>query len=225
MFDLNREIAQWRSAISRTGSFLPDELDELESHLLDACESLVRNGVVQQDAFIEAIKQMGDPMEIGSEFDKVRAVSSKRLWRAFRVAPVVAPVVFAVFVFVAGLLFTDPKDPGTPIGVIAIPVLSLTLGVVASYLVAGVFGMPIVFFLRNRGWLNGRGIHATAFLLAIVFCTLLEVTIYYVTTPPRPDLIEFLRPTLYIACTIIPCIMLSATMFWWMVRDNKPQSC
>ena len=132
---------------------------------------------------------------------------------------------FAVFVFIAGFLLTDPKDPGTPIGVITIPILSLTLGVVASYLVAGVLGMPIVFFLRNRGWLNGRAIHAAAFLWAIVFCALLEVAIYYVTTPPRPDLIAFLRPTLYIACIIIPCIMLSATMFWWMVRDNMPQAC
>ena len=149
----------------------------------------------------------------------------KTLWWAYAIAPAVAPTLFAVMAFVGGMieLKLNPDDTGTPIGVILVPIMSLTIGVVASYAVAGAIGMPIAFLLRKRRILNGYTIHGAAFLWVIVFSTLLTASNYIWTTPPRPAPAEFLLPSLYLFLMIAPCILLSATTFWWIVSRDKRQ--
>lgn len=222
MSDVNRDIARWRMALSQEGRFLPDELDELESHLRESLDSLVRRGLPEDQALTKAITTTGDPLTIDNEFSKVRSVSAKTLWRAYGVAPLVAPAAFAAIVFVTGLLFTDPKDPGTPIGVILIPILSLTLGVAVSYLLAIACWMPVMFFLRKRGWLDAFRVHAAALLLSIVECLLIEGAFYGKSTPRPADLRKCLWPsTLVLAGMVIPSVMLSASTFWWLLARGE----
>lgn len=144
-----------------------------------------------------------------------------KLWRAFRVAPAVAPVVFAVLVFSLGSLLRPANDAefGTPAGIIAVPILALTLGVPASYGIAGLVGMPIVFALRRRHWLNGWSIHLAALAWGIFLCLLLWLGAYACTAPPRPPLSSQLPGALVSGALLIPCILLSATTFWWMTRS------
>ena len=94
--------------------------------------------------------------------------STRRLWIAYGIAPLVAPLVSAVTVFVVGMVYlaNHPEDTGTPIGVIAFPVVLLVVGVPASYVVAGLIGMPIAFALRKRNRLNGCTVHGAALLWA-----------------------------------------------------------
>ncbi|MFT5301276.1 MAG: hypothetical protein ACI87E_002924 [Mariniblastus sp.] len=148
---------------------------------------------------------------------------AKVFWWAYAFAPTVAPVLFAVVVFVAGsaYLALNPENTGTPIGVVAIPLISLTVGVICSYFVAGVIGMPIAFLLRRRNSLNGYTIHGAALVWSMVLAVLLGIGTYANTTPPRPAAGEFLLPLPVLFVMLAPGILLSATTFWWMVCRDK----
>lgn len=155
---------------------------------------------------------------------RILSPDAKTLWWAYAIAPAVAPILFAVTVFVVGMtwLTLNPDFIGTPIGVVVIPIISLTVGVVASYFVAGVIGMPIAFFLRKREILNGYTIHGAALLWTFFFVGLLSAAMYATTTPQtRPPLTDFLSSTLILVFLIAPGILLSATTFWWIVSRDK----
>lgn len=223
MFELNRELGIWRQGFASKAGMQCDDLEELESHLVDHFEALLNSGLSEQAAFLKATQQIGEPIMLAREFEKSRANCSARLWRGFWVAPVVAPLMLALDMLVAGLLFTNSTDPGTPIGVFAMPLAALTLGVGASYLIAITCWMPGVFFLKNRGWLNGGSIHLMGCMLALAIIALLEVAGYYVTTPRPESLLEFFGASLYLTGFILPNVMLSSLVFWLMIRERAQQ--
>ncbi|MCU0879796.1 MAG: hypothetical protein MUF06_18635 [Pirellulaceae bacterium] len=146
---------------------------------------------------------------------------SKSLWFAYLIAPSVAPLVFAIAVFVSGLTWLQPPEnsTGTPIGIILVPVLSLTVGMVASYLVAGLIGMPIAFHLRNRNSLNFYTIHGAAFGWSVVLGCMVGVMVF-VFGSPRPPISAAILSALAVIGVLSPFILLSATTFWWMVKRN-----
>ncbi|MFY7700613.1 MAG: hypothetical protein ACOVQH_10120 [Burkholderiaceae bacterium] len=220
MFDLNSELERWRRNFSKDSRLDPDEMAELESHLIELFDSSVKSGIPESAAFFKAIQDIGDPQTLTTEYEKTRPTSSRRLWRAFWIAPLVAPVMLAIDVFVVGSLFSDPVDAGTPIGIIAIPLMALTLGTLLSYVIAGTLWMPLAFFLQKRGWLNGMSIHSMGFGFAIALYALFEVAIYFITTPRPNDIIEFMSSSIYIAGFVIPNIMLSVVAFWWLIREK-----
>jgi membrane protein implicated in regulation of membrane protease activity len=78
----------------------------------------------------------------------------------------------AIEIFVLGMALSDPADPGTPIGIILLPILLLTLGGFIAYGIAAICWMPLIFFWRKRGWLNGGRLHLLAFLLALAVVAL-----------------------------------------------------
>lgn len=219
MFELSRSIDEWRRGFANEGGLDREELDELQTHLIEAYESQVRNGVTGEEAFRSAAQQIGDPKSVSREYAKVPLVTSQKLWRAFLVAPIVAPVLLAVDTFVAALLWSLAVEPLTAMGFLGLPLLVLTLGLPVSYFVARMFFMPLVFCLRERGWLHGGTIHGVAFLLAVGVFLLLETAVYFVTAG-RSDFPELLRMSLIVAGFVIPNIMLSALAFWWMIREG-----
>jgi hypothetical protein len=221
MFNLTRELRRWRRSLSRHGVLGRDELDELESHLRDSFEAIERDGTPPVEAFAMARSRIGDPRILANEYEKSQNPSTRRLWRAFWVAPAVAPILMAIEIFVLGMAFSDPADPGTPIGIILLPILLLTLGGFIAYGIAAICWMPLIFFWRKRGWLNGGRLHLLAFLLALAVVALLEATIYAITTPRPTDFFELLSSSLIIAGFVIPNVMLSAVVFWMIVRPSS----
>mgnify|MGYP006276888177 CR=1 FL=1 len=219
MFDLNRELRRWRRSVSRHGALGRDELDELESHLLEAFEALTRAGASPAEAFSSAESGIGDPKILSGEYEKSRRPSTRRMWRAFWVAPAVAPILMAIEIFIVGMVFSDPKDPGTPIGIILLPLMLLSLGMVFSYAIAALVWMPIVFHLRELHRLSAGTIHAAASLLAVACFALLEAAAYAVTTPKPTDLLGFVASSLPIAAILLPNILVSAAVFWMMIRE------
>lgn len=76
-FDLHRAIADWRRALAHTGDLLPDDLDELESHLRDEIESLEGEGeLTNRAAFALACRRLGTAAELGREYRKVKPWAS-----------------------------------------------------------------------------------------------------------------------------------------------------
>jgi hypothetical protein len=78
MFDLEESIAEWRQQMLGAGIKTPVPLEELEIHLRDAIERLVKSGINAQRAFGEAIRQIGPPNILKSEFQKANAPNVKR---------------------------------------------------------------------------------------------------------------------------------------------------
>ena len=94
---------------------------------------------------------------------------------------------------------------------IMLPILALTIGVVSCYLVAGVIGMPIAFYLRRANALNGYSIHGEALCWAMLFSA-----IRVVVGRRKPERIA--ARTCYFGAGVVPPILLSATVFWLLVR-------
>ena len=70
MFDLEKEILNWRRRMQAGGIKSPVPLDELESHLRDDVERSIKNGMSAQQAFKAAAGRIGQAGTLRSEFQK-----------------------------------------------------------------------------------------------------------------------------------------------------------
>jgi hypothetical protein len=141
----------------------------------------------------------------------------KSLWRAYAFAPAVAPVSFVLLLFLIGAIATAFNIEVNPTSFLVLPVVALTAGMVICYLVAGCIGMPIAFYLRKRNSLNGYTIHGAAFCWSIF-------TAVVVATPMSfsqgAKWYHIPLAILVLVCVIAPPVLLSATVFWLLVRRN-----
>lgn len=141
-----------------------------------------------------------------------RLPSNGVLWRAYLFAPAVAPLAFVALVFLAVFVSLCFGIEVNEASILILPVLALTIGVVSCYLVAGVLGMPIAFYLRRHNSLNGYSIHFAAFCWAVLFtlfCVFLFVGFNWNDLP---------LALCYIGLGVIPPVVLSGTAFWLLVR-------
>jgi hypothetical protein len=101
MSDLEARIAAWRLELGSGASALrDDELDELESHLREAVDELVRAGHDPAIAFGLASQRLGRPGELQAEFDKtnvLRAFRYRLFWIAVGFAMVAVRVPWTAF--------------------------------------------------------------------------------------------------------------------------------
>jgi hypothetical protein len=72
MFNLEQSIANWRRQMLAAEIKSPVPLEELEGHLREETERLVRSGIHQQQAFEEAVLKIGPARELKTEFKKSR---------------------------------------------------------------------------------------------------------------------------------------------------------
>lgn len=143
-----------------------------------------------------------------------RAPSNAVLWRAYLFAPGVAPIAFVLMMVIILFIADIFKIDVNPASFLILPVLALTVGVIVCYVVAGAIGMPIAFFLRNRGQLNGYTIHGAAFGWAIVFCG--AISLLSIREAPQQAQLVFG----YLMCGVAPPVLLSGTVFWLLVRKH-----
>ncbi len=115
------------------------------------------------------------PVEPESDPLSKAALEKKRLWRAFWFASPVFPIIAAPLVFFGGLLFHDPSSTGTPVGIVVIPMLLLSFGVVLSYVAVLIIGMPVAFSLHRSGTLNGRTLFLAALGISVFLALLLLI--------------------------------------------------
>ena len=77
MFNLEQAIAAWRQKVSDSGlKALP--LQELESHLRDEFEALVKTGIKERQAFDTATQRIGQAERLKREFDKIESKTGNR---------------------------------------------------------------------------------------------------------------------------------------------------
>jgi hypothetical protein len=82
MFNLDREIKNWRRQLIAAGIKTPVPLDELESHLREDVEQQVRAGIVLEKALALAVERIGSAAILKAEFERVEnpARLKRRKW-------------------------------------------------------------------------------------------------------------------------------------------------
>ena len=81
---LEDQIAQWRSYLSRRQAIHSVDVAELEDHLREQVAALVDAGLATDEAFLVAVKRMGDLDGLSREFAREH---SERLWKQLVVSP------------------------------------------------------------------------------------------------------------------------------------------
>ena len=159
------QIAEWRAYVAKAPAVDGRDLDELETHLRDQISELGAAGLAEDEAFLVAVKRMGDLDTLSREFAREH---SGRLWKqlvlggdressratgswleAFAFA-VAAAIAMRLALFAAGFPEDEPIWLGRNLGLLVLPFL------------AGYFG-------RRRG-LDARGwlLTAAPFVLAAI---------------------------------------------------------
>lgn len=82
--DLARSLSQWRDLMLSRPAMTPEDVDELEDHLLAEVADLRSRGLHPDEAFLIAVKRMGAQDQISREYADVH---SQRLWRQLVLTP------------------------------------------------------------------------------------------------------------------------------------------
>lgn len=129
---LEDRIGEWRSYLSRRRAIESVDVAELEDHLREQVTTLVGAGLSSDEAFLIAVKRMGDLDDLSREFAREH---SERLWKQ--------------------LVVEAPESPETRKGVRTDAIVAFGLAVVAALLVKApaLFGLQIdkdfAFYARN----------------------------------------------------------------------------
>lgn len=84
---LEEGVAEWRSYLRRQPAIHAVDVDELEDHLRSQASALEAVGLAEDEAFLIAVKRIGDLDALSREFAREH---SERLWKRLVVAPGVA---------------------------------------------------------------------------------------------------------------------------------------
>lgn len=81
---LEEQIAQWRAFVSRRQALHGPDVEELEGHLRDELVALTETGLAGDEAFLVAVKRMGNLDALSREFARAH---SERLWKQLVMSP------------------------------------------------------------------------------------------------------------------------------------------
>jgi hypothetical protein len=101
MFDLEKSIADRRKQMLAAGIKTPVPLEELEIHLREEIERLMKSGLNEQEAFEIAVQQIGKASLLEAEFEKdnhTKHMTRKFIFTALWMAGF-ATVTFIVWIF------------------------------------------------------------------------------------------------------------------------------
>jgi hypothetical protein len=127
MHDLEKLIAEWRQSAAKNVN--AETLDELETHLRETTERLVRSGMNLPDAFQRALAELGNLPRIASEFRKL----DEPLWLPVKlVIGVTALLALLVAIFVIPRL-----ESGRSSQLLAVHIFTVTLGYTLTLLIGG----------------------------------------------------------------------------------------
>jgi len=161
---LEEQIAQWRVYVRRRQALHGPDVEELEGHLRDQLVALTEAGLAGDEAFLVAVKRMGNLDALSREFARAH---SERLWKQLVMAP-------------------DAADaPANTAPAEMLVVLSLAIAAALAVKVPALFGLRIdtgeePFYFRNASlfvlplltiyfvWKRGSGV-ASGLWLALPF--------------------------------------------------------
>ena len=100
-FNLDKSITIWKSQLSKNSNFTGDNINELESHLLDEIQGLNEIGLNNEESFLVASKRIGTVEQLTIEFSKV----NRKVYFRSRILPFLKGILaFIAFMTVTELL-------------------------------------------------------------------------------------------------------------------------
>jgi cytochrome c assembly protein len=164
MFDLESQITSWRESFNRQ-KVDEQTLAELESHLRDAYRKLHRGDVAPEQAWQQAVAELGEPTVIADEFRK----SAKQFWWWPQTFAVCLVALSASAVMVQGLL----RGKFTMDWILMIHVQAVTTGYVAMFAVGALaFCAMVQQMIHQWDARRDAALHSFGFKLSAlaVFC-------------------------------------------------------
>ena len=131
MHDLEKLIAEWRESAAKNVN--TETLDELETHLRETSERLVRSGMNLPDAFRRALADLGNMPRIASEFRKLE----EPLWLPVKLAIGATALTALLALGVAIFIIERRSDSGWSNLLLAAHVFTVTLGYTLALLIGG----------------------------------------------------------------------------------------
>src|SRR5919202_5179853 len=129
---LEEQIDQWRSYLRRRRAIHAVDVAELEDHLREQVAGLVEAGLAPDEAFLVAVKRMGDLDALSREFAREH---SERLWKQLVVVP------------------ADSEEPRARARTDAIVAFGLAVAAAVAIKVPALFGLQLDqdagFYARN----------------------------------------------------------------------------
>ena len=127
MFNLEQAITEWRRQMTAGGIKSPAVLDELESHVREEMERLVRSGSDAEKAFEAAVRKIGPASALKNEFKKTAAAA---VGEKLMIAAAVLVLAFGVFLSTLTVLLCYLTAAERLMGFI---VIGLTFGIVCGW--------------------------------------------------------------------------------------------
>jgi len=78
MFNLESNVRSWSDYLRGCGKLKKSDIIELEDHLQDEIEDLIKAGLSSEEAFLISVKRLGNINAISQEFSKV---NTENLWK------------------------------------------------------------------------------------------------------------------------------------------------
>ncbi len=117
---IEEQIAQWRSYLRRRQVLHGPDVEELEGHLRDQLAALTEAGLAEDEAFLVAVKRMGNVDALSREFARAH---SERLWKQLVIA-------------------SDGAEDSPPARAETLVVLILAVAAAIAIKVPALFGVP-----------------------------------------------------------------------------------
>ena len=131
---LERRITEWRGYLNRRQAVRAVDVDELEDHLRDQVAALMATGLTADEAFLVAVKRMGEIDALSRDFAQEY---SERLWKQLVTSG------------------AAPAESGSSAGVEPVVVVSLAIAAALAVKVPSLFGLGLEseaaqrFYARN----------------------------------------------------------------------------
>lgn len=85
MFDLELNIRSWSDHLRKRGNLKESDIVELENHLRDETDDLIKTGLAPDEAFLISVKRLGDANIISNEYSKI---NTENMWKYLLMDPV-----------------------------------------------------------------------------------------------------------------------------------------
>ncbi len=78
-FDLKQSLVQWKISMAAAGNLGPENLKELESHIIDEIDHIDKTDLSQEEKFLVAKHRIGSAKTVGKAFSLHKGISFQQL--------------------------------------------------------------------------------------------------------------------------------------------------
>ena len=218
-FSLNKNIENWKSALSENPNFTTDNINELESHLLDEIAGLHKLGLNEEESFLIAQKRIGNIENLICEFSKV----NKNVFLRNKALPYLRGILlFFAFITITELFVTASILIFQKIGINDSNLNSVSIALLIS-LTFGLF--VIIYFQYKKNRINMGSLKNIPLLVLII---IISKILSFVSLPLLAQSINIsnynmilINLSIYKLSLVVIVLAVSCLVFYSSKKENK----